>query len=207
MGRSSNCLYTRVMYRPSLLVQQVYREQIHRYGEPALALTYDERTARGHTPLESVMVMVWPADQEVEVTTFMTTGMSERPMPGGGLRAELHFGIRDGVSTDLATKVCGFLANLAQYPWLNLLSLGWGHVVVNPGSIPAFPRCTSVLFHSRLSPTGWDSIEVDGEQVKLLYVLPIPEIERQLLEERGLEALHSYWADVGVDVLADRTLD
>src|SRR5262245_15940344 len=39
-------------------------------------------------------VMVWPADDQVEVSTFQTLGMSERSMPDADYGAELHMGVR-----------------------------------------------------------------------------------------------------------------
>jgi hypothetical protein len=193
------------MSPPSRLVKQVYREQTERYGDTALALTYDPSTSRGFTALESVLVRVWPADPEVDVTAFMTTGMSERAMPGSGTRAELHLGIRGGVDRETTERVCHFLATVAQEPWKNLRSLDWGDVIDAPGRIPAFPHCSAVLLHPRFSPEGWDTFESTEEPVRLLFVVPIPEDERQIVAAQGLEGLQRHWEQQGVDVLTDRS--
>ncbi|MBF5045712.1 MULTISPECIES: suppressor of fused domain protein [Myxococcaceae] len=193
------------MSPPSRLVKQVFREQTERYGDTGHALTFDSSTLHGFTALESVLVRVWPADAEVDVTTFMTTGMSERTMPGSTLRAELHLGVRGSVDPETTERVCRFLAGLAQEPWRSLRALDWGQVVENAGRIPAFPHCSSVLLHPRFSSEGWDTFETTEQPVKLLFVVPIPESERRIVQERGLEALHAYWEQRGVDVLADRS--
>ncbi|OJT20829.1 hypothetical protein BO221_28395 [Archangium sp. Cb G35] len=190
---------------PPPIVRAVYEAHVKDYGEPDARLVFDASTsATGTPPLSRTEVCIWRANDEVDVTSFLTVGMAERPMPGkAGLRAELHWGIRASLSEDEEHRAARFLANLACYPWQIEVTLDWWHTVVDPGSIPLFPHCSSVLFHPAFVETGLDCIQHEGQTVHILFVVPITRHERELVR-RGARELIGHWDQEGVDVFVDR---
>src|SRR5438270_13829187 len=80
--------------RPTPKMVRLYHALSDRLGgEPADLWTYEAGAATpanpGHTPTLK-HVMVWPADDELDITTFNTLGMSEQPIPEADYSAELH---------------------------------------------------------------------------------------------------------------------
>src|SRR5207237_1195801 len=84
---------------------------------------------------------VWPADDELDITTFNTLGMSERPIPGADYAAEAHMGVRAYLRKPARERLARFLANVAEYPFQHGLTLDWWHVIADPGPVPQFPNC------------------------------------------------------------------
>jgi hypothetical protein len=188
------------------LTRLVSKEHILRFGEPDLALAYDESKALPATipALKHLLVMCWRPTQEVDITTFATIGMSARPVPGASYRLELHFSLRGRIADDVERSVTRFLANLANYPWDHERALDWWHVLRNPGRIPAFPNCSSVLLHPRFTPEGWDHLHHENEVVRLLNVVPITEAERERAAAATRDLLQD-WEKDDIDIFVDRT--
>lgn len=189
------------------ITKHVYREHIARYGEPDLALMYDKTTAPAGRalPLEQVLVMCWRPDEDVGITTFATVGMSSRLVPGTPVRLELHFSIEGHVEERVERAATRFLANMANYPWDHQRALDWWHTLVNPGPIPGFPHCSSILFHPRFTPDGWDHLHFEDKVVHILNAVPITERERSLVASSRQDLL-DYWSDSDVWIFSDRTL-
>jgi hypothetical protein len=150
-------------------------------------------------------VMVWPADDEVDVCTFNTLGMSEEPIPGADYRAELHMGVRRFLREPQRERLARFLANVAEYPFHHTRTLDWWHVIANPGEIPQFPGCKHLLLHPKFTDEGFDTIEDQDGPVKLFYVVPVTPLERHLLVDHGRDSFLEYAESEGLDLLADRT--
>lgn len=188
------------------ITKRVYREHIARYGEPDLALMYDKSTVpQGRPlPLEQVLVMCWRPSKDVDITTFATVGMSSRLVPGTSVRLELHFSIQGRVEEPTERSATQFLANMANYPWDHQRALDWWHTLVNPGPIPGFPNCSSILLHPRFTPEGWDHIHFNnGEVVRILNAVPITEAERSLAAT-SRQTLLDYWSENDTWIFSDR---
>jgi hypothetical protein len=149
-------------------------------------------------------VMVWPANDEVDVCTFNTLGMSEEPIPGTGYRAELHMGVRKFLRNPQRERLARFLANAAEYPFHHGRAIDWWQVIANPGEIPEFPGCKHLLLHPKFTDEGFDTIDDQAGPVRLFYVVPITPLERHLLVDHGRELFLEYTEAGGLDLLADR---
>jgi len=163
--------------QPSELVRAIYLDHLEHFGEPGASIRFGDGTVREgqeHFP-PLIDVMIWRADESLDITTFATFGMAERPMDGAEHRAELHFAIRQ---TSLSED--------------------------DPGSIPLFSAGMSALLHPRFVEEGWDSTTVENQEVRYLNVVPITEAERQLKNETGLDALLDHWSDHAIDLFSPR---
>jgi len=78
--------------KPSDLVRAVYFEHVNHFGEPDHSIRFGDGTVRdGEEHFPPLMdVMIWRADESVDITTFSTIGMSERPMDGCDFRAYIY---------------------------------------------------------------------------------------------------------------------
>jgi hypothetical protein len=189
------------------VTKTVYGDFIERFGEPDLALMYDESSAKAARPLhlESVMVMAWRPTGDLDMTTFATVGMSARDVPGANHRLELVFSIAARLDEATERRATRFLANMAQYPWDHERALDWWHILRNPGPIPGFPGCSAILFHPKFVESGCDHVHFGEMAVHLLNVVPITELERQRAVEDHPQRLMEKLRDDGVDVFRDRT--
>lgn len=150
-------------------------------------------------------VMVWPADDEVDVSTFQTIGMSERTIPDADYSAELHMGIRAFLRKPERERVSRYLANVAEYAFDHQRALDWWHTVSNPGEIPHFPGCKHLMLHPRFTEEGFDTVPDADGVVKVFFVVPITPLERHLLVDHGRDEFIDYVADKEIDLFSDRT--
>jgi hypothetical protein len=177
------------------------------FGEPDRSIRFGDGTIRDgeeHFP-PVIDIMIWRPDDVVDIGTFSTIGMSERPMSGVDYRVELHFAIRwKSFTAEDENQIARFLANLATYPFHYKTHLNWWHSLSDPGSIPLFSKGMSVLFHPRFVEDGWDTITHKGQSVKILSVVPITAEERILKSESGIDGLCDHWAELNMDLLKPR---
>ena len=193
-------------HAPSDLVRYVYLQHIDRFGEPEACWRYGDGTVKEgeeHFP-SRIDVMIWRAGEEVNITTFSTIGMADKPMVDCDFRAELHFAVRGALTEEQERKVASFLANLATYPFYYKNHLDWWHTMRNPGTIPYYSAGMGLLFHPRFVEDGWDSIDYNGQEVRLLNAIPITQSERQLIREKGVNALLDEWSATGMDIFTVR---
>lgn len=191
--------------RPTARMKRLYRQYAERLGDPTDVWEFDPADLPAPpSTLTYKNVAVWPADDECDVTTFLTLGMSDRLMPDTESRTELHMGVRAPLDKRQRQAVAGFLANLTEYPFENALALDWWHVLNNPGRIPEFPNCRHLIFHPRLTAAGFDTVDDPEGEVKLLAVVPITPHERHLAVDHNKDALLDHWETEGTDILADR---
>jgi len=177
------------------------------WGEADDAIVFDESTRPigAQPPLAYTSVWIWRATDADDVTTFLTVGMSARPLPHGAAhRAELHMGVRGVLARDDEGAIAAFLANLACYPWDADQLLDFWHALPSGLPIPAFPRCTALLLRPAFFDEGLDCLSTAEGKVHVLHVVPITAEER-VLARSGLDALFAHWEDADVDLLADRS--
>jgi hypothetical protein len=81
------------MSQPSQIVKSVYKELINHFGEPDNPVRFGNgQPVNGEEHLPSfVDVFIWKSDEEVDINTFSTVGMSDKAMSGADFRSELHF--------------------------------------------------------------------------------------------------------------------
>jgi hypothetical protein len=192
--------------RPTPKMVRLYHELSRRLGgEPEDLWVFDPADLADPSPrLRLTHVMAWPADDDCDVTSFNTLGMSDRRMTGADYFAELHFGWRSRLGKDERLRVARFLANVAQYPFDHDLKLDWWEVIKRPGSILPFSGCRHVLLHPRFAKDGLDQLDDPDGPVKLLWVVPITPLERHLLVDHGRAAFVSHVQENHIDLFADR---
>jgi hypothetical protein len=191
--------------RPTPRMKRLYHQYRERLGDPPDLWVFDPADLPAPPPtLTYKNVAAWPADDECDVTTFLTLGMSDRLMPGTEYRTELHMGIRAPLDKNQRLAVARYLANIAEYPFENSRALDWWHVLANPGRIPGFPNCRHLIFHPRLTAAGFDTLDDPDGEVKFLAVVPITPHERHLAVDHNKDALLDHWEQHGTDILADR---
>lgn len=193
------------MKKPSALVKAVYHEHIARFGEPAQSIRYEDPPISPSIAAPAFIdVMVWPADEELNITTFATIGMSDAEMSEPGLRVELHFSLEGNVDPETTSKVTLFLANLSLYPFVNRSYLDWWHVIPEAGLIPHFTGMRSVLLHPAFVDGGWNHVCHETQNVKILNVVPITAQELELYRSAGIEGLQQYFERQDINLFAPR---
>ncbi|MDR0212971.1 MAG: suppressor of fused domain protein [Comamonas sp.] len=193
------------MKKPSALVKAVYHEHIARFGEPAQSIRYEDAPIGSSTAVPAfVDVMVWPTDEELDITSFATIGMSDREMAKPGERAELHFSLEGDVDPQTTGKITLFLANLSLYPFINHSHLDWWHVIPEAGHIPHFTDMRSVLIHPAFVEDGWSHISHEAQSVKILNVVPITRQELEVYRASGIEGLQRYFEQHDINLFAPR---
>ena len=160
-------------------LRDVYREHINRFGEPTDSIVFDDETPRAGYP-ERIDILIWDADDDCDITTFATIGLSSLPMPKAPYRAELHFAVRRHLDAREKQQFAGFLANLAMYPFQTEEPLDWWHTLRDPGSIPLHHTASCILLHPRFVEDGWDTSMIGDQEVRILNAIPITQQEREL---------------------------
>ena len=192
---------------PSDLVRTVYFEHVDHFGDPNHSIRFEDDTkcevGAQFPPI--IDVMIWRPDDSIDIATFSTIGMSERPMGDANFRAELHFAIRrESLTEEEEYQIAIFLANLATYPFYYKTHLDWWHSLRDPGRIPFFSEGMAVLFHPRFVVDGWDTVTCDKQEVRLLNVVPITQEELQLKKDSGLDPLFDRWTEMNIDLFTPR---
>jgi Suppressor of fused protein (SUFU) len=165
------------MPAPAIL-QDIFRERTETFGREDHAFTFESEG--GRQPLDRIDVFVYrPADGH-PLTIFTTIGMSARPMPHEGTRAELHCAVRGTLPPEQESAIAVQMANLACYPWQPGVErdLDWGHTVPFGQDFPGFPGCSLAMIFGPFTETARDSYDAGGEKVKIFNVVPITEAER-----------------------------
>lgn len=184
----------------SPIIKGVYRAYMARFGDPDDSIVYEDDGAEHGRP-GRIDVFVWRASAPGAITAFSTIGMAACPMQGAGHRAELRFVVRSDMGPAAIGETSQFLANLAIHPFLTATVFDWWHKVRDPGRIPLFTAATSVIFHPKFVADGGDTIEIDGETVKILNVVPITPQEYRI---GPVPDLIDHWRESGVDLFAPR---
>ncbi|MFL6657243.1 MAG: suppressor of fused domain protein [Massilia sp.] len=176
----------------------------HRWGEPSTIQIYDRSKTVSRAPLR-FHVVAWNADEECDVTTFMTVGMSELLMPQSDYRVEMTLAVRGELTQDQRIGLADFLANLAEYPVMYDRRLDWWERLINPGVIPAFPACSQILIAPPFGDDPFERFPSPDDDVKLLWMIPITAREGHILKTQGRSAFLDYWEAEGVDIFSPRS--
>jgi hypothetical protein len=188
-------------------MKRLYHYLVGRWGEPSDLIVFDGARATRPGTLEVVHIAVWMPGEDCDVATFFSLGMSEAVMAGGNYRAELTLGRRGHLTPDLKGSLARFIANLAEYPFMYNLTLGWWERLADPGPIPGFPGCSQLLLAPDLG-TGdelrFDRFPLPDEDVQVLRAIPITPHENHLLKDYGRTAFLDYWEESGVDIWGPR---
>lgn len=192
-------------FDPYPLLRHVFDEHVRRFGDPDSVYHFGQATAHGVRIFDRLDVYAWQPSNSVPVTTFATLGLSERTMDGCTHRAELHWTIRGGLTSDGEADAAAFLANLATYPLLRKTFLDFWHLIPRTGPIPCFPSCSAALFHPSFVESGWDRFEFAGTDIRLLNVVPLTPLECEEAQVRGVNVLMARLYADGTDLFSGRS--
>jgi hypothetical protein len=189
----------------SPIVCAYYSEAIERFGEPSGSYAFYDPPPPDDSWPQRIDVLYWENDAELDITTFSTVGMCDRPMSHVDHRCELHFSIRKPAREMNLNRVCAFCANLATYPFANDTFFDWTQTVVSPGAIPYFPNCRSLLLHPAFVADGWDTVMFGETKIQIMNLVPLTEREMSYRKEHGPFAIYNYLVEKAIDLFRDRT--
>lgn len=148
-------------------------------------------------------VAVWE-DPAGGATAFNTLGLSEVARAADGRPFELHWLVKQALSTGEQALAAAFLAELAAAAAQPAAAFDWQTRAQVAAGVPGFARCQEVWLHPAFADDDPDTLEdVDGS-IKLLYVIPLTEYESFVLTQQGPVALREYTQANGIDLLAPR---
>jgi hypothetical protein len=154
---------------------------------------------------EGLHVANWHAgEDEEDVTSFFTLGMSERRMKGADYLSELTLAVRGAISAKDRRNLAGFLADVAEYPWDWDRKLDVWERLVNPGTIPLFPDCPHLLLAPSFGEVPFNRFAAPDDDVKILYVIPITAKEGHLLKEHSRDAFLDHLEEHAIDLFSPR---
>lgn len=141
----------------------------------------------------------FPPSGESLFWTLVTSGMSDRrqPVPADApeyvaRRAELLMYVPE--PKDWMFSV---LKGLAEMPFLDSTFLHWYHTVQNGTPMTSGPSLLTafLLLPPYFADEGLERLEIDGDKVQFMLVVPITEAERQFAVGNGSRALEEVFAD------------
>jgi hypothetical protein len=187
------------MSEPTARMKRLYRQLLRLWGEPDEIIVFD-RAAAPSAPID-VHVALWHPDDDCDITSFNTLGMSECRMAGADYLAEVNLGIRGPRLPDSTWRaLAAFVANVACYPFEHDLKLDWWESLKHPGAIPGFPGFTQLLVAASLDGEGLEWFDVPDDDVKLLRLVPITPRENHLFTAHGRQSLLDYAHGEAVDL-------
>ena len=99
------------------------------------------------------------------------------------------------------------LKGLAEMPFEDSTFLHWRHTVPNGMSMTAKPSLLTSYFF--LPPSfeseGFTDLELDGDKVDFLWMVPITEAEREFAVKHGSAALEKKFAEVNLPPVVDES--
>lgn len=146
------------------ILKEVYKAYIEHFDEPSKSIVFDDGQQKDGFP-SRIDVFIWEPDEDVNITTFSTIGMSTVPMSNGN-RSELNWSIRRKLDGAEQNQACTFLANIAMYPFYYNCFFDWWHTVNEPGNIPIYMSAETLLLHPAFIEDGFDTIETTMGTVK-----------------------------------------
>ena len=181
----------------------MHDELIARFGEPDGTRTFSDAPGATSAWPARTDVLHWADDEDLDINTFATVGMCDRPMSHVKHRWELHFSIRGRADELNIGEVSAFCANLAAYPFANDTFFEWTQVVLNPGAIPHFPNCCCVMLHPAFHKDGWDEMEFEGTKIQIMNVVPLTPNEMAHRKKHGPYSMYDYFIEHEVDLFSD----
>lgn len=191
---------------PTERMRALYHHFADDWGEPEDLIWFDPKLASVECALERIHVGVWPSDEECDVNSFVTFGMSEMEMgdTGSGSRVELQFAARGSYSRDEIHNAARFLANVAEYPFANNLTLDWWHSLGHAGKVPFFENVTKILFRPSFTGDACSYSGYGAETIKFLFIVPLTEDESHVITRHGPAAYEDYMEKNGFDPLGHK---
>lgn len=179
---------TETKTNPTARAREIYNDLIEDWGEPTYLFTFDSLEMAKPGRLPRLDVAIWSADDECDVTSCVTIGLSNVAL---GLECttryiELHWALRRHLDERQAYAVAAFLANVAEYPFDYGQCLDWWHRLTNPGHVPHFPSASTILFRPPFSSESKGELIADGETVRFLYMVPLADPESHLIKREGV---------------------
>jgi suppressor of fused protein SUFU len=144
---------------------------------------------------------------ERDYWTIITGGMSDarqyipEDLEGQiGSRAEIMMYVREPNGW-----MFNVLKGLAEMPFDDNTYLHWRHTVPNGKPMTAEPSELTNFFFlpPYFEAEGFDSLELDGEGVDILWLFPITDAERQYAVDNGSEALEELFEKTQIDPVVD----
>lgn len=175
--------------KPTARMRNIYRHYADKWGDSEHLIWFDPSRASKATRLPRFHVAVWIADDDVDVTTFVTMGVSDVELQScDRSRIEFHWAVRGHLSADEVHLGAQYLANLAEYAFDHERCLDWWHQLKNPGAIPLFPQATALLLRPPFADDDDGDLCFDGDHVRTLFVVPLNDEQAHLLSRDGPEA-------------------
>lgn len=187
-------------------MKALYHYFANKWGEPEQLIWFDPDIANRQCALKKIHIGYWPSEEECDVNSFVSFGMSEIEMgeDGSGIRAELQFAIRGKLTHEEIHEVAKFLANVAEYPFANNLALDWWHSLRDSGKVPCFPEVSKILFRPAFTDTACSETVYQEETIKFLFVVPLTEEEDHVVTMHGANAYQDYMDRNGFDLLGHK---
>lgn len=191
---------------PTERMKALYRHFTSKWGEPEHLIWFDPKQSNREGALKKIHIGVWPSDEECDVNSFVTFGMSEKEMGGEGTgnRAELQFAVRGNISDQEMHEAAKFLANITEYPFENNITLDWWHSLRNAGKIPFFDNAKKILFRPSFSDTACSDATYNDELIKFLFIVPLTEVESHIITKHGPDAYETYMEENNYDPLGHK---
>jgi len=182
----------------------LYHHLVDQMGEAADIIVYDETSARNPSHLPFVHIAIWDAKSDDDLTVLHTLGMSEKYMNKADYLVELCWHIRGNLSEDNKRSCSWFMANLTEYPFMYDLKLDWWEHLVDPGKMPMFSGCKTLLLGPALSEIALTRFPAPDSEVKVLHLYPLIDLETHVVAEHGREEFVEYVEKKKIDLFSDR---
>jgi len=147
--------------------------------------------------------------QDRQYWTLITSGMSDERQISLEDRAE-HVSTRAEVLMYVSKPedwMFSILKGLAEMPFEDGTFLHWWHTVPNGMPMTATPSLLTSFFF--LPPyferEGFPELELDGDRVDFLWMIPITEAEREFAVQHGSEALEKKFEEVDLSPVVNES--
>ena len=118
---------------------------------------------------------------------------------------ELCWHIRGKISEDDKHHCSHFLANLTEYPFDYELKLDWWEHLVDPGKMPMFSGCKTLLLAPALSEIALKPFPLPDSEVKVLHIYPLTDMETHMVADHGREEFVEFIEEKIIDLFSDRS--
>ena len=183
----------------------LYHHLADQMGEAANIIEYDETMASEPSHLPFVHIAIWDAKSDDDLTILHTLGMSEKYMNNADYLVELCWHIRGKLSEDNKHHCSQFMANLTEYPFMYDLKLDWWEHLVDPGDVPMFSGCKTLLLGPALSEIALMPFPRSDSVVKVLHIYPLTDLETHMVADHGREEFVEFAEKRKIDLFSDRS--
>ena len=188
----------------SRLYQKIESEYEKNFGVPNEVYKLYSESLGDSTELQELSVSVWRPDENSDLTTFATNGLSAVKVGSSKIRCEFHLYIESELSLSLENELIQFLANLCLFPLTIKDKLQWWYSGKLTGEVPGFRNCNCFILHPPFSQDGWAQIKQGIEEVTLFNIVPLNDQEHLLKLEGGVEQFVNYLFENEVNIFSGR---